>query len=82
LNTEDIGEGEHVLYVRAYDGEDYSTEEFVIINVEQGEDEGSFFVGDEVFIISFILVIVLIVGIVLYWLSARRKKRSPHYIRL
>lgn len=82
LKTEEIGEGEHVIYVRAYDGEDYSTEEFVIINVEQGEDGGSFFVGDEMLIISFILVIILIVGIVLYWLSARRKKRSPHYIRL
>jgi hypothetical protein len=83
LKAEDIGEGDHVIYVRAYDGEDYSSEEFVIIKVEQGETETVFYAGFEFFLISFVVLIIIIVLIILaYRHMAKRKGQSSQYIRL
>lgn len=83
LKTEDIPEGEHVIYIRAYDGEDYSTEEFVLIYVDLGVKEEGFYAGEVLFLISLILVVIIIaVGVLLYWLMAGRKRRNSQFIRL
>ncbi|UCG68727.1 MAG: hypothetical protein JSV09_13125, partial [Thermoplasmata archaeon] len=83
LNTKDVSEGEHAIYIRAYDGEDYSQETFVIIRVDLGEDEGLFTEGTGLFLILFVVFIILIVVIViLYRLLSGRNRRSPQFIRL
>ncbi|MEE9152009.1 MAG: S8 family serine peptidase [Thermoplasmata archaeon] len=82
LKTEDMGKGEHVIYVRAYDGEDYSSEEFVIVKVDMDEDKSVFYAGDFLFLIFLILLIIIIVCVLLYWLFTRRKRHGTQYIRL
>jgi len=83
LETEDMRAGNHVIYVRAYDGEDYSSEEFVLIRVEQDEGEVAFLSGDFSFLISIGLVIlVIVVCVVSVYFLSRRNRRGPEFIGL
>ncbi|UCE37131.1 MAG: S8 family serine peptidase [Thermoplasmata archaeon] len=82
IEITELSDGEHVIYTRAFDGEEYSKEEFVIIRVDLKEEEETYFAGDNVFFISLIVIIILIVAaIILYLLLLGRRRRSP-YIRL
>ena len=82
MKTKDLTEGEHVIYVRAYDGEEYSIEEFVIVEVIRGE-ESAFFAGSGLLLISLILVIIVMASVVLLYLFfGRRKRSSAGFIRL
>jgi hypothetical protein len=83
MDAKDIGEGKHVLYARAFDGELYSEEEFIIIEVEESEEKGSIdFTSGTFFIILGFLLIPIIIGILLYYIFVVRKRRKRDFIRL
>lgn len=81
IDTKDMAEGEHIVYVRAYDGEDYSNEEFVIIRVDHGEEETSFAKEERLFI-SLIIVVILTVCAIFIFLLILSRRRRRQYIRL
>jgi serine protease AprX len=83
LDSKDIGAGKHVIYARAYDGELYSDEEYIIIEVEEEGREGSLpaFDGSFFIIIGFIIV-PIIAAILLYWLLVVKKRKRRDFIRL
>jgi hypothetical protein len=78
LDISDVTEGEHIVYVRAFDGEDYSTEESVIIKVENIEEEG-FLTGDTGIILIALIIISVIVVILVLMLSAGRRRREERW---
>jgi subtilisin family serine protease len=82
IDTKDITDGEHVIYVRAYDGEDYSNEEFVLIRVDHAEEEETFFEREDLVFISLFVVIVLIVCAIILYLLLHNRRRRRQYIRL
>jgi subtilisin family serine protease len=83
LDSKDMSQGKHVLYVRAFDGEEYSEEEFVIVEVEQEDEEGSLPPLDSSFlIIIFFIIVPIIAAILLYWILVVRKRRRRDFIRL
>ncbi|UCE72897.1 MAG: PKD domain-containing protein, partial [Methanomassiliicoccales archaeon] len=83
LDASDMASGKHVLYIRAYDGELYSAEEFILVQVDSGEDEGAYWLTDDFIMISLILVVIIIaVSIILLWFFVIRRRRGPQFIRL
>ena len=83
VETKDMAEGDHVIYVRVYDGEEYSEVKNVIIRVDFGEDEGESLGSNELFLISFVLVIIgIVVGVLLYLIMVGRRRRISGFIRL
>jgi hypothetical protein len=75
LDTKGMGAGEHVLYVRAFDGEQYSAEELIIIEVHPETEEDPFLGEWGLLWIFLVVVIILISLLLLYWLSESRKER-------
>jgi hypothetical protein len=83
LDSKEMGVGKHVLYARAFDGELYSEEEFIIIEVEEENGGGDLEITDSSFLIILgFLLIPIIVGILLYWIFVVRKRRKRDFIRL
>jgi hypothetical protein len=76
LDTTFYPEGEHIIKVRAFDGEDYSEEAVITIVVDNEVDESE---KDEVgiqlwiFILIFIIVIVVVVAIIAAEMSGKKK---------
>jgi hypothetical protein len=82
IDTKGVADGEHVIYVRAFDGEDYSNEEFVIIRVDHTEEDETLFERQDMLFISLIVVIVLIILVILIYLLLLSRRRRRQYIRL
>ncbi|UCF07502.1 MAG: hypothetical protein JSW28_07590, partial [Thermoplasmata archaeon] len=73
LDVSDISEGEHVIYVRAFDGEEYSVEEYVIVYVEPDEGGGILSGESGIFFVAILAVfIIIVVCIILLWSMAGR----------
>lgn len=75
LDISEITEGEHIVYVRAFDGDEYSTEEFAIVVVKSDEGEG-LFSGGLGMILSALIVIIIIVIIILLLATNRRRQNN------
>jgi hypothetical protein len=83
MDSRDMSEGNHVIYARAYDGELYSDEEFIIIDVEHDKEGGGITDFDASFLIILLIIIVpIIAAILLYWILVVRKRRKRDFIRL
>jgi hypothetical protein len=83
LDVKDISDGEHAIYIRAYDGEDYSQEKFVIIQIDKGGGGGLLSEEQDMLVLLLAAaVILIIVVIILLLLFTRRNRRSPQFIRL
>jgi hypothetical protein len=66
VGVKDMAEGEHVLWVRAYDGEQYSDTVSVTFKVKEDESKDS----DSQYVVF--VVSVLVIVSMLYWISIRK----------
>jgi hypothetical protein len=72
-----------VLYARAFDGELYSEEEFIIIEIQESEEEGTLEISDPSFIILIAFIIIpIIAAILLYYIFVVRRRRRRDFIKL
>jgi hypothetical protein len=72
INTSNLASGEHVITIRAYDGEDYSEDEFLTILVGEKEEE-----TDIMIIYGIILLVIFAVIVLAYIIGKGVKKKSP-----
>jgi hypothetical protein len=76
LDTTFYLEGEHIIKVRAFDGEDYSEEAVITIVVDNEVDESEKDKEDNqlwIFILIFIIAIVVVVAIIAAEMSGKKK---------
>ncbi|UCE73840.1 MAG: PKD domain-containing protein, partial [Methanomassiliicoccales archaeon] len=72
LDTSDLSDGEHMVLVKAYDGEDYSEVEYITIIVGEEEEEEQF----EVWYILLALVIVIAIVVLAIVTKGPSKKKG------
>lgn len=78
-DTSTLSNGEHTIYARSFDGEDYSSTDSVTVTVDNVEvQEGD--LGVFWFSIAIILLIVTIVLVVLLFLALRRRKEEEETV--
>jgi hypothetical protein len=83
MDVSEVGTGKHVLYARAFDGELYSEEEFVIIEIQEADEGGTLQVDDPGFIILIAFIIIpIIAAILLYYIFVVRRRRRRDFIKL
>ncbi len=77
LDTTKISNGEHQIYVRSYDGEDYSPQDNVTIIVDNPESPTSrSFIEEPLFWVLIALIIIIDIAAVLIVMRKRRKQRQ------
>jgi hypothetical protein len=75
INLTDFSKGEHTIAIRAYDGEDYSEEEYLTFFVGE-EDEGP----DMIWIFTLVFLVILVVIVVAIIIGRAYKKNPPEMV--
>jgi fibronectin type 3 domain-containing protein len=76
VDPKDLPDGENIIYARSYDGENFSTEVNVTVNVDNSVDEEDEGILGVVLIAVGIIIFIIILLILLPKLKKRRPKRE------
>jgi PKD repeat protein len=76
INLSTLSSGEHTIAIRAYDGEDYSEEEYLTFSVGEEEEE------QDMMLIFTLVILVIIVVIIIAIIIGRVYKKNPTEVPL
>lgn len=77
LDTTTLADGDHKIYVRSYDGMDYSTELRVDVMVDNSVPEKSIFEEDLFWLVIFLLIVIIVLVVILAFAKKSSSKSKP-----
>jgi len=76
LDTTILSDGDHKIYVRSYDGIDYSTELRVDVMVDNSVPEESIFEEDLFWLVVILLIIIIVLFVILLLIARKNSSRT------